>query len=65
MQEQYHCQECKKAVWRDRIQMAPGTLFLLYIAFAPRPFPPNAVTVACVLFTVSFIGLLFYFKRHP
>lgn len=62
---EYHCPECKKAVNHDRIQFLPWLLWLLYIALAPRPFPPNALVIAGGVVLVSVCGLLYYFKRHP
>lgn len=61
---EYHCPECKKAVWHTRIQFVPFALWLLYIAFAPKPYPPYALEIGVVLVLVWSFGWEFYFKRH-
>ena len=63
--ETYHCPECKKAVTKERIQTLPWYVWLMYLAFAPQPFPPGAVAWAGSLLLLSLVLVHGYYRRHP
>jgi hypothetical protein len=64
--EQHHCPECKKAVNKERIRLAPWFAWMGYLAFAPQPLVHgNVLVFATGLFLLSAFCVELYFRRHP
>lgn len=63
--EKYHCPECKKAVIKERIQLAPWFAWLGYLGFAPQPIPHSGLVFVGGLFLLSLLCVHIWYLRHP